>query len=355
MLIKQGYWVKNLYLQNRKSPITYTYGGAHSIKVSLKHASKKKSPRNNGDDKSICHAWGSFKPSEKIKKYFVSISNNELPSEMSNDPEVLEYFNDTAKTVERIHIKYFPQPFQDYLRNVRTELRDIIKRTVDIFMWRCGIHGGHNPLSGYGMSFSFDGKIWYGEPPGATVSFSSFAIHTPPEQVAIIIRKLIKSKHDQPLGHQMFREAQSLRTSNPRISIIVAMSALEVAAKECISKLNPESIWLVENLPSPDVRKLINEYIPRLLCKTTLEGILPLPESLNTSIRKGVTVRNRIIHLGHQAPSGESTDEMLSAIQEVIWILDYCCGYDWALRFISRNSADHIMSKIKTSINNPIQ
>jgi hypothetical protein len=78
MLIKHGYFVKNLYLYNRKSPITYTYGGAHSIKVLLKQASKKNSPIKKSDDVSICRAWGTFKPSEKIKQCFISISNNEL-------------------------------------------------------------------------------------------------------------------------------------------------------------------------------------------------------------------------------------------------------------------------------------
>ena len=66
MLIKHGYFVETLYLHNRKSPITYTYGGAHSIKVLLKQASKKNSPIKKSDDVSICKACGTFKPSEKM-------------------------------------------------------------------------------------------------------------------------------------------------------------------------------------------------------------------------------------------------------------------------------------------------
>jgi len=129
MLIRQGYFVKNLYLYSRKSPVTYTYGGAHSIKVLLKQASKKnKSNKNNGDI-SICEAMGNFKPSEKIKQYFISISNNELPNEMSENAQALDYLKNTAKTVERIHIDYFPTPFKSFMQKVRSELHDIIKRT----------------------------------------------------------------------------------------------------------------------------------------------------------------------------------------------------------------------------------
>lgn len=75
MLIKLGYFVKNLYLKNRKYPITFTYGGVHSIKVLLKKSSKKIPPVKGNDDISICRTWGTFKPSDKVKQYFLSISN----------------------------------------------------------------------------------------------------------------------------------------------------------------------------------------------------------------------------------------------------------------------------------------
>ena len=145
----------------------------------------------------------------------------------------------------------------------------------------------------------------------------------------------------------MLREAQFIRTSNPRISIVVAISALEVAVKECISKLNPDSNWLVENLPSPEVRRLINEYIPELLSKTNRKNVLPLPEDLNKSIRKGVSARNKIVHLGHPAPSKESTDKLLSAVQDVIWLMDYCSGHDWAFEYMSKNTIEQIKEKSK--------
>ena len=191
MLIKQGYFVKDLYLHNRKSPITYTYGGAHSTKVLLKQASKKNLPHKKSDGISICRAWGNFKPSEKIKKIFISISNNELPEKMRDNADISEYLENTAKTVERIHLDYFPQPFKDFLRNVRTELHDIIKRTVDIYMWRCGVPAGHDPLFNGGMSFSLDGKKWNMVPPSVQVHFSAFSIPPPPKNVSLILKKLI--------------------------------------------------------------------------------------------------------------------------------------------------------------------
>jgi hypothetical protein len=197
------------------------------------------------------------------------------------------------------------------------------------------------------MSFSLDGKKWQIVPPSFKVHFSGFSIPQIPENVSLVVKRLIKTKHDPPIGHQMLREAHSLKSSNPRLSIVAAISALEVAVKECISKLNPDSSWLVENLPSPDVRKLFNEYIPTLINMTNRHGVFPLPELLDETIKKGVTTRNNIVHLGRQAPSMESTDAILSAVQDVIWILDYCCGHDWAFNYISGNAMKQILLKIK--------
>ncbi|WP_289022410.1 hypothetical protein [Desulfobacter postgatei] len=348
MLIRHGYFVKNLYLKNRKYPITFTYGGAHSIKVLLKKSSKKIPPVKGNNDISICRAWGTFKPSDKVKQYFISISNNELPNEMVGNANALDYLKNTAKSVERIHIDYFPQPFKDFIHNVRSELYDVIKRTVGIFMWRCGIPDGHDPLFNGGMSFSLDGKKWNMVPPGIKVEVHAASILQTPQRISLSLKKLINNAEDQPVGHQLYREAQYLRNTNPRISIVVAISALEVAVKECISKLNPNSNWLVENLPSPDVRKLINEYIPKLLCGTTLERVLPLPKDLNDTIRKGVQIRNQVAHLGRKAPSRESINEILSAVQEVLWLLDVCSGHNWAIEYIGNATRDHIKQKMKS-------
>ena len=232
------------------------------------------------------------------------------------------------------------------MRNVRSELHDVIKRTVGIFMWRCGIPGGHDPLFNGGMSFSLDGKKWNMVPPGIKIQAHAATILLTPKRISLILKKLINNVQDQPIGHQLFREAQFLRNTNPRISIIVAISALEVAVKEFITKLNPDSNWLLENLPSPDIRKLINEYLAKLLYETTLAGVLPLPKSLDDTIRKGVQIRNQVVHLGRQAPSRGSTDKILSAVQDIIWILDFFSGCEWALGYISEDTRDHIKAKI---------
>ena len=41
--------------------------------------------------------------------------------------------------------------------------------------------------------------------------------------------------------------------------MILAISSLEIGVKECIFKLVPKSEWIVKNLPSPPILKILKE------------------------------------------------------------------------------------------------
>lgn len=102
------YATKGLYLHGRKRPITYTYGGPHNIKILFKNRSKKTCLNN--DECSTCITHGTFKASTKNKKILLCISRNILPEEMKDNSDAVKYLENTAKSVERIDLKYFPQP-----------------------------------------------------------------------------------------------------------------------------------------------------------------------------------------------------------------------------------------------------
>ncbi len=116
------------------------------------------------------------------------------------------------------------------------------------------------------------------------------------------------------------------------------MSSLEVALKSTIGYLLPDSSWLVENLPTPPLVRMLIEYIPKLPVINTINGkALPPPKVICDLIKKGVTIRNSIAHIGGNPPSDETVDEILGAIRDIIWLLDYYCGHKWAYDFISKD------------------
>ncbi|ABI81912.1 hypothetical protein Pcar_3293 [Syntrophotalea carbinolica DSM 2380] len=118
-----------------------------------------------------------------------------------------------------------------------------------------------------------------------------------------------------------------------------------MAVKTTIGTLVPNSNWLVENVPSPPVSRLLIEYLPTLPVGNTVGGkVLPPPKTTMEVIKKAVTIRNRIAHIGAKAPSDDTLDEILDAIQDTLWLLDYYCGHAWAYEHISNTTRQELES-----------
>ncbi len=140
---------------------------------------------------------------------------------------------------------------------------------------------------------------------------------------------------NEPIYHGLFREAWGQRTTNPRSSIVTGMSAAEVGIKQCIGVLVPDAQWLADNVPSPRLKKLLTAYLPTLPAVNKINGNVVAPsKNVMEALEKGVTLRNEIVHLGKQSPQLESVESILLAIRDLLWLIDYYCGHEWALNYI---------------------
>ncbi|MGH8245468.1 MAG: hypothetical protein ACREUU_03445, partial [Gammaproteobacteria bacterium] len=61
---------------------------------------------------------------------------------------------------------------------------------------------------------------------------------------------------------------------------------------------------------------------------------LPVPKSIFDTIRNRFNQRNELIHQG-KAPDREALKKFLAAVEDLLWMLDYYCGEDWALGYLS--------------------
>src|SRR5439155_24767143 len=103
------------------------------------------------------------------------------------------------------------------------------------------------------------------------------------------------------------------------------------------SQLVPESKWLVEHLPSPPIEKILREYLPTLPVRMKLPGqrVTSPPEQLLSRLKNGISKGNDLIHVGVETVEIEFLDEVLDAVAEVLRLLDYYGGHEWALRYLS--------------------
>jgi hypothetical protein len=185
------------------------------------------------------------------------------------------------------------------------------------------------------LHWSFDGAFWHPAPAEFDVRIEAVPSLKISGVVLDEITKLVASGGTGPLQHDVFREAWDQRYTNPRSAIFIGLAAAELAIKRCISTLVPGAEWLATNLPTPPLERMLKEYLPLPPARRVIDGkVVAPPAIVLASLKKGVTIRNNLAHAGGFTPSLDTVDEVLDAVRDVLWLLDYYCGSDWALQFV---------------------
>ncbi len=115
----------------------------------------------------------------------------------------------------------------------------------------------------------------------------------------------------------------------------MAMSALEVGFKSYAAEAVPQAAWLIENIPSPPLLKLLRDYLPTL----APEGAAPIPKRLLTIVNKAVEARDKTVHLGREAPEYPVLSDVFDAVADVLRLLDSYRGHAWALDALTDETA----------------
>jgi hypothetical protein len=146
------------------------------------------------------------------------------------------------------------------------------------------------------------------------------------------IEQLLNAGGDEPLYYSLLREAESLVESNPRSAVIISATAAEVAVKTLVSKLAPQTLWLVQNLPSPPIVKILVEYLPRLLPP----GSPQLDPELIADLKTAVLLRNTLTHGFQGNLELARISSALATFRDVVWLCDYFAGVAWAANRVSQ-------------------
>lgn len=220
---------------------------------------------------------------------------------------------------------------------VGRRIHDSVDRTLRLCRWRTGVHGHHESIrcTEKGLQWSTEGTEWRSaggfriESLGAEVGAVPFN-----EAVWDEVGALTRSGADEPVAHELLREAWNVKFHSARSSLILGVSALEVGVKEFISDLVPNSEWLCFEVPSPPVVRILQEYLPKIPVRAKLGGEVFIPPVLTTEIKKLITKRNRITHRGVDVELNSSLTDSLSLVQATLYLLDFYRGHIWAINNI---------------------
>jgi len=162
-----------------------------------------------------------------------------------------------------------------------------------------------------------------------------------------LVQNLLNEDKIEPLSHELFREAWSLRGSNPRSALMIGYVAAEVGVKELIAKQIPNTRWLMDNIPYPPLFKILSGYLEELPGIKKIYSITFIPKSIRKNIQTMSEKRNSQAHAGINTPDSVTLLKMLQDVRELLLLLDYYSGYDFALSFVRKETLDQIERESK--------
>jgi hypothetical protein len=234
---------------------------------------------------------------------------------------------------------------KEAVRLVHKEMSGLALRTLRLIRWRANADGRPNPIRSSlleGFRWSLDGIEW--KPVADNVSMNvSIQVHPRwTSEAEQFLRAEISGELNEPLGHELLREAWTNRAANPRSSIVLAVAAAEVGFKQFASAVFPDAAWILESLPSPPLVKMLKDLFPWSKLKVQVKGQdLTPPDSVTTTLEKAVLLRNDIVHGRAKKLDRRTVVSVITAVRDLLYFLDVAQGQEWALYHLSAEARKH--------------
>lgn len=248
--------------------------------------------------------------------------------------------------------KKVPDGIMVLLDEVRNELDGCIRSTLHNIRWNRGLTSPHNPIRfGSALRWSRDGTTWKVAP--GEIRFDLSAECAQPlwmkDDEIDRIKQYVEQGLNEPLGHHLLLEAWSQMSDNPRSALVMAIAAAETGWKEFVAHNLPQTQWLLENLPSPPLEKMLRELMPTIKTKAHFIGKKTgFPPTLLNVLKKGVHYRNRTVHGSSTSLSRAELDEVLKAVRDLLYMLDAYNGMLWAGAHIRRETISALVPVSET-------
>jgi len=289
-------------------------------------------------------------PKPKVKKVFIDLQDG-FYSNPRNTAKIVEDMKEGIDSEKKygytLPYDVLPKYFIEYYESISRDLFSYSSRTYNTIRWVEDIEGTNNPFINNKLLWSFDENNWIEFPEKFSVEIRARrGLYTSQKS---LVSDIVQSGNSEPLYHELLREAHSLRVVFPRSALLIAISAAETGVKQCIARLQPETEWLLENTPSPNIIKLIRDYIPKLPLKIDPELNFSIPqETVLKPLEKAIQMRNKVAHGGKCKIKQEALKTLFNAIKNLLWILDFYAGNEWAVKHVGEEARTEI-DKLKKS------
>ena len=235
----------------------------------------------------------------------------------------------------------YPAEMQSFLLAETTSMMRSLQSAFGIVRWRYFDDIGDGAEFGSRVvMWSTDGVGWHGLRLSMSLKGSLEPQLRLQESVGEALEALVYQGAQEPLGREIWHVAT---TADPRTAVILAVTAVEVELKRLIGDCVPSSDWLVTNLPTPPIVKIIEEYLPTIIAMSP-ETAPPrwLTQNLKTAVRR----RNTFTHGGAESKDRwsspgllpEEVAKHLAATSDLLWLFDLYRGHAWVMDYLSEET-----------------
>lgn len=249
--------------------------------------------------------------------------------------------------------------YEKFMVELHKYMDQMASEVFDVFRWRMGVVGG--PLS---LQSDWKFMRWHDETESkniidkygflnrqiinrrSTIGIPNMQTVGFGEKCQSDIENLISLQTQQPLYHDLFREAWQNQLSNPRSALVMGIAAAETGFKTTLTDLNPSVSWIVENVSSPPLVLMLREYMEQLPARNLINGqVLRPPKKVIKVINDGVELRNKLVHGREELVTTEEVCFMLEAVRDLLYMFDYYRGHDWAIDRLSPEILEYLKIK----------
>jgi hypothetical protein len=234
--------------------------------------------------------------------------------------------------------KLYPKDLQELCRAARKRLRDDIDGFISLLCWRQNIGAPHKPVQYDVLYWKISGEIYrvVSDPYVDNSSMMLAGIQWNSEREADFAEIWENESSNEPIGHELLREAINLGRTSSRSGILMLVAALEAGVKSHISRIAPDTSWLMENLQSPPVHKLLQKYVPSMHeARGNDIGFWEKLKPTLRSVQTMVEIRNTVAHSGQGDFETADLDEYITTVSDVLYVLDVLEGHGWAKHHVS--------------------
>lgn len=288
-------------------------------------------------------AFTSPPQSPELDSVLVALSERRLPPEVGDRVEATgqqeNVGNWLSGQASGLVIDVLPDSAISEIDELRADLMAEARRLHGIVRWVVDLESSAQPLSRGRLEFSLDEHDWHtapGHPPGAPMNLRVL-MGMPLDQIDWdAVSAIARSGQNEPVGHSLIREALALRPQSPRSAVVLGAAAAETAIKEAIHTLAPDATFLIDEMASPSPLRLLNDYLPSLESLASRPDLLlPPPRELRKALVWMIETRNKVVHNREQQVWFPELLPNLLLVRDLVWILDYHCGHEWAINNVS--------------------